>query len=112
MLSGLLFAACGGEHDHDHAGHDHASHGEGEGGGMDEEAESWTTQGEILEISESRTELSIRHEDIPGYMPAMTMPFYVDDAAVVEGLAVGDRIELTFDRPEGARHVIRSARKL
>lgn len=39
--------------------------------------------------------ISIEHEAIPNYMPAMTMPFYVD-AADVNGLTPGDKVEFEF----------------
>ena len=36
-------------------------------------------------------EIAIQHEEIPGYMPAMTMPFRVDPAEVRD-LSPGDRV--------------------
>ncbi|HEY0947801.1 MAG TPA: SCO family protein, partial [Opitutaceae bacterium] len=39
--------------------------------------------------------ITIEHEEIPGFMPAMTMPFYAD-AADVRALAPGDRVEFLF----------------
>lgn len=39
--------------------------------------------------------ISIQHEAIPGFMPAMTMPFNVD-AAEVKDLVAGDRVEFQF----------------
>lgn len=42
-------------------------------------------------------EIVIDHAEIPGFMPAMTMPFYVDRAdPVVSQLRPGDRIAFTF----------------
>lgn len=35
-------------------------------------------------------ELVIKHDDIPGFMPAMTMPFTARDPALLHGKAVGD----------------------
>jgi Cu/Ag efflux protein CusF len=35
--------------------------------------------------------------DIPGYMVAMEMPFRVDRASLLDGLAAGDRIEFDID---------------
>jgi protein SCO1/2 len=40
--------------------------------------------------------VTVRHEEIPGYMPAMTMPLRVLDAAALEDVQVGDRIEATL----------------
>jgi protein SCO1/2 len=39
--------------------------------------------------------ITIEHDEIPGFMPAMTMPFYAD-AADVAGLVPGDRVEFEF----------------
>jgi len=37
-----------------------------------------------------------RHEAIPGVTPAMTMPYEVEDAALLEGLVPGDRVRDTL----------------
>lgn len=66
--------------------------------------ERYETRGEIRAIQGDRVD--IEHEDVPGYMPAMTMPFYAEDAAMLEGLAVGDAVEFTFAPRAGGRHVI------
>lgn len=39
--------------------------------------------------------ITIQHEDIPGFMPAMTMPFFTDEREA-RGLVPGDRVEFTF----------------
>ncbi|HEY8549583.1 MAG TPA: SCO family protein [Vicinamibacterales bacterium] len=41
-------------------------------------------------------EVQIAHEEIPGYMAAMTMPFRLADARDGERLAVGDRLRFTL----------------
>ena len=46
--------------------------------------------------------ISIQHEEIPGFMPAMTMPFYVD-AAEGRRLAPGDRVAFEFRVGERSR---------
>ncbi len=57
-------------------------------------------------IAEGR--VMVAHDDIPGYMPAMTMPFAVD-ADVTPSLAAGDRVRFTLrvtaeqSRAEGFR---------
>ena len=38
----------------------------------------------------------IEHEEIPGYMPAMTMAFNVSDLAAVADLKEGDRVQFLF----------------
>ena len=47
-------------------------------------------KGQVLAVDKGRQEIVIRHEDIPGFMPAMTMPFAVKDRALLEGRAPGD----------------------
>ena len=55
--------------------------------------------------------LEIEHEDIPGFMPSMTMPFGFHDAHEVEALAVGSAIAFTLTVTDkemwisGVRHV-------
>lgn len=41
-------------------------------------------------------EVLVKHDDIPGFMPAMTMPYAVKDAALLEGRAPGDLITATL----------------
>ncbi|MFO0889293.1 MAG: SCO family protein [Isosphaeraceae bacterium] len=49
--------------------------------------------GEVRRIDKNDREVTIRHEAIPGFMDAMTMPFRLDDAAAMEDLSVGDEVE-------------------
>ena len=73
---------------------------------------TYRTEGTIREIRRERSSITIAHEDVPGYMPSMTMPFDVEDEALFEGLAEGDRVRFSFVREEGGRHVIRSIQKI
>ncbi len=56
----------------------------------------YTVQGQVISVAEDRMEATIKHEDIPGLMPAMTMPYKVRDAAEYEGIAPGDLITATL----------------
>lgn len=60
-------------------------------------------RGQVLAVDRERGELTIRHDDIKGFMPAMTMPFKVRDAALLEGRTPGDlvRATLVVDETEG-----------
>ena len=60
-------------------------------------------KGVVQSIDLSRKEVEIRHEAIPGYMPAMTMPFEVKDTNELTGLEPGRRISfrLTVTDTEG-----------
>jgi protein SCO1/2 len=57
-------------------------------------------RGQIISVGEPRTdgrrELSVKHEDIPGFMPAMTMAYFVKTPALLDGLVPGDLVEATL----------------
>jgi protein SCO1/2 len=52
----------------------------------------YNLQGQVIGISPDHREATIKHEEITGFMPAMTMPYKVRDAALLSGLAPGDLI--------------------
>jgi len=49
-------------------------------------------RGKVLSIQLSKQQITVQHEDIPGFMPGMTMPFHVKDASALKRLAPGDQI--------------------
>ena len=53
---------------------------------------SYLLQGEVRGKDVSTNEVTVKHGDIPGFMPAMTMPYRVKDPAVVQRLQPGDKI--------------------
>jgi protein SCO1/2 len=70
---GLLVGACGDSHRREYA-----------------------LQGQVLSFSADRHEATIKHEAIPGFMSAMTMPYHVRDQKEFENLAPGDLITATL----------------
>ena len=52
--------------------------------------------GQIVRIDRSTNYVTVRHEDIQGFMPAMTMPFAVKPAGLLEGRAPGDLVTATL----------------
>ncbi len=59
--------------------------------------------GQILAVKQDTKEVLVKHEDIPGFMPAMTMPYAVKDPAIIEDRVAGDLITATLNvAPEGA----------
>lgn len=52
--------------------------------------------GQILAVDTARQEITIKHEDIKGFMPGMTMPFKVRDAKLLEGRTPGDLVTATL----------------
>ena len=47
-------------------------------------------KGVVIEVATAGKKVTIKHETIPGYMQAMTMPFDVKDTNELTGLAPGD----------------------
>ena len=56
----------------------------------------YVLQGQVLAVDPARQELTVRHEDIQGFMPAMTMPFRVADRRVLQERKPGDLIQATL----------------
>src|SRR5258706_14906303 len=52
----------------------------------------YPVKGRVVEVALPEKQLMLEHEDIPGYMPAMTMPFPVKDEALLKVAAVGDEV--------------------
>jgi protein SCO1 len=59
-------------------------------------AQRFTVKGMLRAINYAEHEVTIEHEEIPGYMPAMTMPFAVKDMAAVQPLSAGDALKFEF----------------
>jgi Cu/Ag efflux protein CusF len=69
---------------------------------------SYTVRGQVASVpvaGDPRTEFQVRHEAIPEFkgpgdevgMDTMTMPFPLRDGVSLEGIAVGDKVEVTFE---------------
>jgi protein SCO1/2 len=56
----------------------------------------YEVKGQILSIKPERNEVVIKHEDIKGFMPAMTMPYKVKDASLLSGKDAGDLVNATL----------------
>lgn len=61
-------------------------------GGDSSERREFTLQGQILSVADDHREANIKHEEIRGFMAAMTMPYRVRDSKEYEPLAPGDLI--------------------
>ena len=59
-------------------------------------------KGQVVEVDADNRRLTIAHEDIPGFMPAMTMPFVVleKDAALLQHVGPGDEVTATLVAPD------------
>jgi protein SCO1/2 len=60
------------------------------------EARQYRLEGQILAVRRESNEVLIKHGDIKGFMPGMTMPFKVRNAALLEGKAEGDLVNATL----------------
>lgn len=65
-------------------------------------APRYPLKGRVVEVDAGNRKVTIAHEDIPGFMPAMTMPFVVleKDAALLQGVAPGDEVTATLVAPD------------
>lgn len=52
--------------------------------------------GEILTIKPDQSTVTVKHEDVKGFMPAMTMDFNIRESSLLKGLQAGDRITATL----------------
>ncbi len=52
----------------------------------------YTLKGVVRKVDLARGSVMIAHEAIPGFMEAMTMPFFYDDRAFLKSLASGDEV--------------------
>ena len=60
------------------------------------EVPTYQLVGQVLAVRPETSEILVKHEDIKGFMPAMTMPYRVKDAALLKDRAPGDLITATL----------------
>ncbi len=70
-------------------------------------ADSHTTTGVIEHIDDNGKTLVIHHQEFPGFMDAMTMPFALKDPAMSKGLKAGDEVEFTIQKTETGYPIVR-----
>lgn len=61
-----------------------------------QEETTYRAVGVVRSVTPSGSHVFIQHEDIPGFMDAMTMAFGVDDSVSVDTLKRDDRIQFEF----------------
>ncbi len=84
ILLAVVFAlaACGGAGNGDHTGH-----------------------GIVKDLDPAKQEVTIDHEEIPGFMKAMTMTFQVSDSHLLKGVEPGQEVEFDLVYKKGAYQV-------
>jgi protein SCO1/2 len=60
------------------------------------EPKRYELKGQVLGVKQESREVLIKHEDIQGFMPGMTMPFKVKDAALLKDRQPGDLVTATL----------------
>ena len=60
------------------------------------EPKRYEVRGQIVSFDPQRKEVVVDHEDIEGFMPAMVMPYKVQDLALLEGKQPGDMVTATL----------------
>ena len=54
-------------------------------------------EGQVLQVDAAQGRVMIAHQEIIGFMAAMTMTFRVKDSKLLDGFKPGDRVEFTLD---------------
>ncbi|MRG96139.1 copper-binding protein [Polyangium spumosum] len=62
---------------------------------------TYTTRGKVRAIGEKKDNITIAHEEIPGYMKAMTMMFEVAKPDLLRDVKIGDEVSFTFSDRDG-----------
>ena len=52
--------------------------------------------GQVLAVSPDGREITLHHDEIPGFMPSMTMPFQLKDRSLARGRLPGDLVKATL----------------
>ena len=60
------------------------------------ERREFELRGQVLAVNAARQEITVKHEDIRGFMPAMTMPFRLANAREIEGRRPGELVRATL----------------
>ena len=58
--------------------------------------QEYPVEGQVIGVSAEHTQLTIAHKDIPNFMPAMTMAYFVRNPHELDGLAPGDLATATL----------------
>ena len=67
-----------------------------------------TASAEVRKIDLENKKITLKHGEIKNLdMPGMTMVFQVKDAAMLDGLKTGDKVQFTADKVNGSYTVMR-----
>ena len=68
--------------------------------------QTYTADGRVAGIEDDGRTLVVEHEEIPGYMPPMIMPFSVADSSMTASLAPGDAIQFRLAVTDDSASII------
>lgn len=64
-------------------------------------AQQYQLVGQVISVARDRSEVTVKHKDIPNFMPAMTMAYRVNDRTILTGIDAGDLITATLNVQDG-----------
>lgn len=70
----------------------------------------YDVKGKVVSLDPAKKVVTLDHEDIPGFMKAMTMEFSVDDAKALDGLKAGDAVQGKL-QVEGGKYTVTGLEK-
>jgi Cu(I)/Ag(I) efflux system protein CusF len=83
-----------------------SGHGAGHGPMMNMPGEMPPVEAEVRRIDKDNGKITLKHGEIKNMdMPPMTMVFNVADKALLEGVAVGDKVRFTASQDKGQMRV-------
>src|ERR687895_567529 len=68
-------------------------------------AREYALKGQVLAVDQARQEVTLKHDDIPRFMPGMTMAFKVKDRRLLHGKVPGDLVTATLVVQETDAHL-------
>lgn len=112
LMAGAAALASAQDH-HQHAGH--AGHGAHEAATANGAAATAATltEGEVRKIDKEAGKITLRHGEIKNLgMAPMTMVLRVQDAAMLDAVQVGDKVQFAAERLNGAITIIQMQKAL
>lgn len=57
----------------------------------------YQAHGRVLSVDRDHRQVTIAHQEIPGFMPAMTMTFSVRDGKLLDGISAGGKVDFALE---------------
>jgi protein SCO1/2 len=68
-------------------------------------------KGKVTAVEAEKKKVTLDHEDIPGFMNAMTMPFDVENERLLQGITPGDQVHGKLQVKSGGDYVLTELHK-